>query len=196
MPRRKDSPRASTRNRPHRGLPTGGGWRINREAPRPERISGCCRWKETARRARSRNPLRTKCCRSSPRTDTTSPMLPTSLDVTKSMFGPFRARGESGRCRRSGEAWLSTSFFSWPALWSPNGRELFYRNGPEVVVVDVDTRGEPILGTPKVLFEAPSTLRGPFSISAGGGGACSSSIEARLRPRRHNWCSFRIGPKS
>ena len=81
---------------------------------------------------------------------------------------PFPSSGRKWQVSAFGGGASLNVFFSWPALWSPNGRELFYRNGPEVVVVDVDTRGEPILGTPKVLFEAPSTLRGPFSISADG----------------------------
>ena len=81
---------------------------------------------------------------------------------------PFPSSGRKWQVSAFGGGVALNVFFSWPALWSPNGRELFYRNGPEVVVVDVDTRGEPILGTPKVLFEAPSTLRGPFSISADG----------------------------
>ena len=40
--------------------------------------------------------------------------------------------------------------------WNPNGRELFYRNGDALMVVEVKTRGGLDLGTPKFLFERAS----------------------------------------
>ena len=37
-------------------------------------------------------------------------------------------------------------------LWSPNGRELFYRDGPRMLVVDVETSPSMAFGTPRELF--------------------------------------------
>jgi serine/threonine-protein kinase len=37
--------------------------------------------------------------------------------------------------------------------WNPNGKELFYRNGNRMMVVDVSTRPDLSLSTPRVLFE-------------------------------------------
>ncbi len=39
------------------------------------------------------------------------------------------------------------------AVWNPNGKELFYRHGDKMMVVDVETEGELRLGEPKLLFE-------------------------------------------
>ena len=41
-------------------------------------------------------------------------------------------------------------------VFSADGRELFYRNGDQVLVVDVATAGALTLGTPKVLYEKRS----------------------------------------
>ena len=38
-------------------------------------------------------------------------------------------------------------------VWARNGRELFYRNGDRLMVVDVTTQPTFTAGTPKVLFE-------------------------------------------
>ena len=78
----------------------------------------------------------------------------------------FPSSGRKWPVSKSG-AW-SGAIRLWPILWNPNGRELIYRNGPEILVVDVDTRGELTLGNPRVLFEAASTLDGPFDISSDG----------------------------
>src|SRR6185503_8314141 len=37
--------------------------------------------------------------------------------------------------------------------WGPNGKEIFYRNGDEMMVVDVTTASEVRLSAPRVLFE-------------------------------------------
>ena len=68
----------------------------------------------------------------------------------------------------SGRKWpVSTEGGDTP-LWNPNGRELIYANGGEILVVDVDTRGELTLGKPRALFEVPSALNGPMDISSDG----------------------------
>jgi hypothetical protein len=38
-------------------------------------------------------------------------------------------------------------------LWSPDGRELFYRNGNSVIAVDVQTEPTFKVGKPKILFQ-------------------------------------------
>jgi len=39
-------------------------------------------------------------------------------------------------------------------VWSPDGRELFYRNGDRTMVVSIQTQGQTLTaGSPKVLFE-------------------------------------------
>ncbi len=40
-------------------------------------------------------------------------------------------------------------------MWNPNGKELFYRNGDKMIVVDVEIEGELTLGEPRVLFQKP-----------------------------------------
>lgn len=44
-------------------------------------------------------------------------------------------------------------------VWSADGRELFYRSGDQVLVVDVATAGTLTLGNPKVLYEKHSVFR-------------------------------------
>ena len=38
-------------------------------------------------------------------------------------------------------------------VWAPDGRELFYRNGDQMIVVDITTEPTFSAGTPRVLFE-------------------------------------------
>ena len=45
-------------------------------------------------------------------------------------------------------------------LWNPSGGELFYRDGDQVMVVDVQTNGELVLSKPRILFEKLSVLGG------------------------------------
>ena len=68
----------------------------------------------------------------------------------------------------SGRKWQVSTAGGGSPLWNSSGRELVYRNGSEILAVDIDTRGELSLGNPRVLFEAPSALAGPSSISADG----------------------------
>jgi len=49
---------------------------------------------------------------------------------------------------------ISDDFGEEP-IWSPNGDELFYRNGDKWMVVSISTEPEFTNGTPKVLFEGP-----------------------------------------
>ena len=40
-------------------------------------------------------------------------------------------------------------------MWSRDGRELFYRNGDQLLAVDVETENGFTAGTPRLLFEVP-----------------------------------------
>jgi WD40 repeat protein len=66
----------------------------------------------------------------------------------------------------SGGRWqVSTSGGDFP-LWSPNGKELFYRGPEAIMAVSVETRPAFKLGTPKSLF--PNKYVGQFDISPDG----------------------------
>ena len=49
---------------------------------------------------------------------------------------------------------ISTESGTHP-VWAKNGRELFYRNGAKIMVVDVTTQPAFRAGTPRLLFEEP-----------------------------------------
>ena len=46
-------------------------------------------------------------------------------------------------------------------MWAPNGRELFYKSGNRMMVVDVELGTTFKAGTPRVLFEMPLPDRAP-----------------------------------
>ena len=54
--------------------------------------------------------------------------------------------------------------------WNPNGRELFYRNGNKMMVVEVDSGDDLALGRAKLLFESDKTSRtvGAYDVSGDG----------------------------
>ena len=58
----------------------------------------------------------------------------------------------------SGKMQVSTRGGREP-LWSPDGRELFYRNGLEAVAVPVETEPALRMGRPKILFQGPYLLQ-------------------------------------
>ena len=47
-------------------------------------------------------------------------------------------------------------------VWSPDGRELFYRDGSAVLAVSIDTTRAFAAGNPRVLFSGPYRQPGPF----------------------------------
>lgn len=51
--------------------------------------------------------------------------------------------------------------------WNPNGREIFYRNGDQMMVVDVETEGELELGRPRTLFTRRS-FEGGYDVATDG----------------------------
>ena len=58
------------------------------------------------------------------------------------------ASGEGGK-------WQISSEGGEEPLWSKNGSELFYRNGPKWMAVDVTTDQQFKAGSPHMLFEGP-----------------------------------------
>ena len=54
---------------------------------------------------------------------------------------------ESGRTKQQ----VSTEGGNEP-LWARSGRQLFYRNGDRMMVVDIVTSPQPAIGKPRVLF--------------------------------------------
>ena len=57
-----------------------------------------------------------------------------------------------------GGKWLISTSGGVLAVWSRNGRELFYRKDKKMMAVDVSTTGEFTSGAPKQLFEGPYVL--------------------------------------
>ncbi|HXV59267.1 MAG TPA: protein kinase [Vicinamibacteria bacterium] len=52
-----------------------------------------------------------------------------------------------------GEKWQVSTNGGHDAAWGADGRELFYRNGQQFLVVETDLSGELVLGEPELLFE-------------------------------------------
>ena len=50
-------------------------------------------------------------------------------------------------------------------VWSPNGSEIFYRRGSQMISVPVSTRGALVVGAPTVLFDVPFDID-PFNSDA------------------------------
>ena len=76
------------------------------------------------------------------------------------------------------------------AVWSRDGRELFYRNGDQLWVVDVETEPGFTVGSPRVLFEGRydferNDLGTPnYDVSRDGPPRWCSSLANRRRSRR------------
>jgi serine/threonine protein kinase/Tol biopolymer transport system component len=101
---------------------------------------------------------------------TASPFLVTASNESQSTFSAdghwlaYRS-DESGRDEiyvrpfpgPGGEQQISSEGGSYP-VWSRNGKELFYRRGPEVFAVAVDTQRGLAAGKPQLLFEGRSLL--------------------------------------
>lgn len=54
-----------------------------------------------------------------------------------------------------GGKWQISTDGGTEPVWNPNGRELFYRSGDKMMVVDITTQPSFSAGKPRVLFEAP-----------------------------------------
>ena len=69
-----------------------------------------------------------------------------------------------GRYPGTGERRQISSDGGSGPLWSRNGKEIFFRNGPRMMVVNVETEGKLTLGQPRLLFEN-LTLRQVYDVS-------------------------------
>ncbi|HEY4579611.1 MAG TPA: hypothetical protein VIG89_01130, partial [Candidatus Acidoferrales bacterium] len=71
-----------------------------------------------------------------------------------------------------GGKWQISTDGGTEPVWSPNGRELFYRSGEKMMAVDIATQPSFAVGKPKVLFEGqyvPSPITFPnYDVSADG----------------------------
>ena len=95
-----------------------------------------------------------------------APFLVTPFDESSPSFSPdgrFLAyvSDESGRPEvyvqpypGPGGRWLISTAGGTDPIWSPEGRELFYRNGAEILSVTIQTAPSFIAGTPGQVFEA------------------------------------------
>jgi serine/threonine-protein kinase len=98
------------------------------------------------------------------------PFLQTEFRETRPVFSPdglwiAYQSNESGQNEvyvrpypsSEGKRQISIGGGSAP-MWNPSGKELFYRNGDRMMVVDINTEGELTPGKPRLLFEKPSYL--------------------------------------
>ena len=75
----------------------------------------------------------------------------------------------------------------WSPVWSPDGTELFYQNGRQMMSVPVDSQDSLTLGSPELLFEGPydSSFARNYDVGPDGrflmvkSGAVSGSDEVR-----------------
>src|ERR1700676_3906504 len=54
-----------------------------------------------------------------------------------------------------GGKWQISTEGGTEPVWNPNGRELFYRSGAKMMVVDIATQPNFVPGKPRMLFEGP-----------------------------------------
>jgi Tol biopolymer transport system component len=79
-------------------------------------------------------------------------------------------------------------------VWSRDGRELFYRNGDKMMVVDVETGPVFRAGTPRLLFEgryrvSSGGLNQDYDVSPNGQRFVMVRASGESGPRKSVWCS-------
>jgi len=101
---------------------------------------------------------------------TSEPFLVTPFDERSPMISPngrwvAYISDESGQDEIyvqpfpvGGERWLISTGGGTEPMWSRDGRELFYRNGNQMMVVAADTEPGYKAGTPRLLFEGQYIL--------------------------------------
>jgi eukaryotic-like serine/threonine-protein kinase len=104
------------------------------------------------------------------------PFLRTPSDESAARFSPdgrwlAYVSDESGRYEiyvqpypGPGGKWQISTEGGTEPVWNPNGRELFYRNGGRMMVVDITTRPSFAVGRPRMLFEGGQYMppAGPY----------------------------------
>jgi hypothetical protein len=95
------------------------------------------------------------------------PFLQTRFDESVPRFSPdgrwlAYISNESGRFEiyvqpypGPGGKWQISAEGGTEPMWNPNGRELFYRSGDKMMVVDITTQPGFAAGKPRMLFEGP-----------------------------------------
>jgi len=104
------------------------------------------------------------------------PFLRTPSDESSPRFSPdgrwlAYVSNESGRYEiyvqpylGPGGRWQISTEGGTEQVWNPNGRELFYRNGPKMMAVDIATQPNFAAGKPRVLFQGEQYMppTGPY----------------------------------
>jgi eukaryotic-like serine/threonine-protein kinase len=104
------------------------------------------------------------------------PFLRTPSDESSPRFSPdgrwlAYVSNESGRYEiyvqpypGPGGRWQISTEGGTEPVWNPNGRELFYRNGPKMMAVDIATQPNFAAGKPRVLFQGEQYMppTGPY----------------------------------
>ena len=109
------------------------------------------------------------------------PFLRTPSDESSPRFSPdgrwlAYVSNESGRYEiyvqpylGPGGRWQISTEGGTEQVWNPNGRELFYRNGPKMMAVDIATQPNFAAGKPRVLFQGEQYIAAdgaiPISVS-------------------------------
>jgi Tol biopolymer transport system component/tRNA A-37 threonylcarbamoyl transferase component Bud32 len=102
---------------------------------------------------------------------------------------------ESGRFEVYVRPFPNVNDGKWPisiaggqhAVWSPDGRELFYALGSSVIRVPVDTRGPFVAGTPEMLFSGPFDLSYTnFAVTKDGAHFVMVEVDPQARPTHIN----------
>jgi dipeptidyl aminopeptidase/acylaminoacyl peptidase len=104
------------------------------------------------------------------------PFLRTEFDEFNPMISPsgkalaYRS-DESGRPEvyaqsfpQGGRRWLVSTEGGTAPMWARDGKELFYRNGPKLLAVRVETKPAFALGKPRELFESSTRVSGGYGL--------------------------------
>jgi Tol biopolymer transport system component len=113
-----------------------------------------------------------------PREGEPSPFLATPFHEGSARFSPdgrFLAyeSNESGKLEvyvvpysGSSDRWTISSGGGAEPVWSPTGKELFYRNGDEMISVEINADGEFTVGESRRLFRKPNHASREYSSRA------------------------------
>jgi Tol biopolymer transport system component len=96
-----------------------------------------------------------------------------------------------GRYPATARRWQVSTEGGTVPRWRADGRELFYRNGAKLMVVDVQLGTEIMLGNPEELFQTPDGIRIQFDVAPDGQSFMIDTRESTPPPRKihivQNW---------